>query len=74
LLEERDPESAVVLSDNETYDLSTDDEYFQILFIRSMPKLNAIGDIIFWQNNLLDFVNDPRYNKDIKSELSYSVR
>jgi hypothetical protein len=73
-LHEKDPESSVVLGFNETFDIFSDDEYFQILFIKSKNKSKVIADHIFWRNYLIDLINEPRNNKDIHSELISTVR
>jgi hypothetical protein len=73
-LHENDPKSSIVLSFNDTFDVLPDNEYLQILFIESTTKPKVIADLIIWRNHLFDLINEPRHNKDTKSELICNVR
>ncbi len=73
-LHEKDPKSATVLSFNEAFDISSDNEYYQILFIDSKTKSKIIADFVFLSKHLFDLINESKRNKNVQSELPYNVR
>ncbi len=73
-LEEKDPESASVISFNDTYNLSPETEFFQILFLDSKNELKIIADIIFYRSHLLSLLEYRTQNGDIQQKFINNVR
>ena len=73
-LEEKNRNSAVVLSWNEPYDLSLEDEFFQVLFLEPNDQPKVLTDIVFYQHYLLDLLTCSVENDDQEQEVFCSVR
>lgn len=73
-VEEKDEDSPVILDPKETFDLSDDDIYCQILFLKSKSD-KRIADLIFSRQFLIDqYVNDAQYVPNTSKEISQTVR
>ena len=68
-MDETDPDSSLVFSFNESYDIPPDNEFFQILFLQSGHETKVINDIVFYRSYLLDILECWVKIRDIQQQL-----
>lgn len=74
MIKENTLESTTMLSFDETFDVLTDNEYYQILFIEATDTPRVITDFVFWSKHLFDLINESKHKKSNQSELLCNVR
>lgn len=73
-LQEDTREPTKIFSFNDTFDVLSDNEYYQILFIESITTTRVISDFVFWSKHLFVLVNESKSKGSNQREFPFNVR
>ncbi|CAF1438602.1 unnamed protein product [Adineta steineri] len=69
-LKEKDSKLSIVFACNETFDMLADDDFCQILFIKSNAKTDVLVDLTLQRNGLInEYTINSTYHKNYQPEL-----